>query len=384
MNRTKNNPKNPTILLNALATRLGGGATVWAALLAGGRAFADDLNIVAITADRQVDSLLRDANPEVQVHRVEPKAGIASFAGEAKLIDEELGADPGRIVISQNRMTRGHSGRQIVLHVNLSRFQQGTGARGWKQRPAEVVRNTMAKAALTGADANIFESTYVFDAATARYPEVSINNPSVALVGIEAQWAVDADATVNPLSARGKRLLALTSPQPHKDNNVLVHTIAELERTEPGGWKLAIAGGRTPEVWAPQVELAQSLGVTDSIEWLGFLDRSQLMAEFDRTTALISPSRVESFAMGALESMARGVPAIVTGEASMPESVGGAGIMVDAGRADLFAKAARELVASEAEWANRSRIGRQWAATMTWDDFGREVMQVVRGQIGAR
>ncbi|MGI9597851.1 MAG: glycosyltransferase [Acidimicrobiales bacterium] len=372
----------PTVLLNALSTRPGGGATVFAALLAGGRAFGQGLRIVALTTDEQVDSLLRAADPEVEVHRVEPKTGIESFAGEAKLIDEFLGPDPGRIVVTQNRMTRGHDGPQIVLHVNLSRFQPGTGARGWKQRPAELVRNRMAKAALTGADANIFESSYVFDAARARYPELTISNPSVVLVGIEAGWAVDPGADVEPLADRARRLLAVTSPNPHKDNDVLIETLAGLDRAEPGRWSLAIAGGRTPEAWAPQMDLARSLGIGEAIELLGFLDRDRLAVELDRSVALISPSRVESFAMVPLEAMARGVPVIVTDEASMPESVGDAGILVPAGRADAFADAARELVGDEATWIDRSRRSRQWAGAMTWDRFGHDVMKTLNDIAG--
>ncbi len=375
-------PQKRTVLLNALSTHPGGGATVWAALVGGGQAFTDDLDLVAITTDGQVCSLLEEANSEVQVHLVEPKTGIASFAGEASLIDEVLGPDPSRLVMTQNRMTRGHDGPQIVLHVNLSRFQPGTGARGWKQRPAELVRNRMAKDALTGADANIFESTYVFDAARSRYPDLSITNPSVALVGIENGWAVNPDAAVNPPSARGRRLLAVTSHQPHKDNGVLVETLAELERREPGTWTLAIAGGRNAQVWAPLREMAETAGVADRIDWLGFLGRSELSAELDRSIALISPSRVESFAMVPLEAMARGLPVVVTSEASMPESVGQAGIMVDAGRADRFADALLGLVETDETWNERSRLGREWAGALTWDGFGRDVMKVVRATVG--
>lgn len=382
LNTPRSSQEKPTILLNALSTHPGGGATVWAALLAGGQPFSEGLSVNAITTDRQVCSLLQDADPTVQVHMAEPTTGIASFAGESKTIDEIVGPDPNRLVITQNRMTRGHAGPQIVLHVNLSRFQTGTAARGWKQRPAELVRNRAAKDALTGAAANIFESTYVFDAATSRYPNLKINNPSVALVGIDAAWAVDADAEINAPSARGKRLLAITSHQPHKDNNVLAHTMAELERAEPGQWTLAIAGGRNAEVWAPLRELADSLGVSNSIEWLGFLDRADLAHQLDNSVALISPSRVESFAMVPLEAMARGLPVVVTSEASMPESVGQAGIMVDAGRADQFAEALLGLTADDAVWHERSRIGRDWARNLTWDGFGRDVMKVIRNTVG--
>jgi glycosyltransferase involved in cell wall biosynthesis len=157
--------------------------------------------------------------------------------------------------------------------------------------------------------------------------------------------------------------------------------MAELERREPGAWRLAIAGGRNPEVWQPLRELAGSLGVADSIDWLGFLGRSDLVEELDRSLALISPSRVESFAMVPLEAMARGLPVIVTSEASMPESVGSAGIMVDAGDPAQFADAAVSLT-DESTWTERSRLGREWAGSLTWDGFGRDVMKVVRACVG--
>lgn len=366
-----------TVLFNALAARPGGGAMVWEALAAGGRGHHSEAKLIALTSHGQVCSMLRSANPAIEVREVAAGDGIRSFTKEHGIIDDAIGPDPKRIVVSQNRMARGATGPQVVLHINLSRYQPGSGARGWKQRPAELIRDREAKAALTGAAANIFESNFLLDAAQARYPNLAINNPSVAHVGLADGWAIDADQPVADHGRRRGRLLAITSPQPHKDNDTLIRVLAELNRNDPGAWTLGICSGRDASAFQPQLDLAHSLGVGDAIEMLGFLDRPAMAAELDRTVAVVSASKVESFCSVALESMARGVPAVVTNLASMPESVGPDGLLVGESDVDGFVDQLRSLNGDETAWADHSRSARRWAGTMTWDRFGTSVMDVI-------
>lgn len=352
---------------------------VWEALATGGRHHNRDFQLVALTSHRQVCSMIKAANPAIEVHELQAGAGIRSFTQEAALIERTLGPDDGRIVVTQNRLTRGSTGPQVVLHVNLSRFQPGTGARGWKQRPAEFIRDWTAKEALTKGAANVFESDYLRRAAATRYPGLSIRNPSVAHVGLAGGWALDPDDPVPAHGQRRGRLLAVTSPQPHKDNDTLIRALAELNRDDPGAWTLGICSGREPEAFQPQLDLAASLGVADSVQMLGFLDRAGLAEQLDRTLAVVSASTVESFATIAVEAMAKGVPAIVTDAASMPESVGPDGLLVGPGQARAFAEAAQRLDRNEQTWIDQSTNGRRWAATLSWDRFGAAVMDTIAG-----
>ena len=190
------------------------------------------------------------------------------------------------------------------------------------------------------------------------------------------------DATIPDLAARRGRLLAITSPQPHKDNDTLIRVLAELNRAEPGRWTLGICSGRDAAAFQPQLDLAQSLGVGDAIEMLGFLDRPALAVELDRSIAVISASKVESFASVALESMARGVPAVVTNLASMPESVGPEGLLVGESDVDGFVSEVRRLNQDATTWQQQSTTARQWAATLTWDQFGTSVMDTIEQVAG--
>lgn len=351
---------------------------VWEALATGAQKHRSDFRLIAVTSHGQVCSMIRAANPDIEVLELPAGNGIRSFTQEPAIIDEALGPDRNRIVVAQNRLTRGAEGPQVVLHINLSRFQPGSGARGLKQRPAEVIRNRAAKAALCDAAANIFESNYLLDAATSRYPNLRINNPSVAHVGLAGGWALSPEAQVPDLTNRTGRLLAVTSPQPHKDNETLIRVLAELNRESPGVWTLGICSGRTAEAFQPELDLAQSLGVRNNVEMLGYLDRPGLAAQLDQSVAVISASKVESFASVALESMARGVPAIVTKLASMPESVGPDGLLVNEGDVGAFVEQVRTLNQDQAVWTERSVAARKWAATMTWDQFGVSVMDTIQ------
>ncbi|MBK5232228.1 MAG: glycosyltransferase [Thermoleophilia bacterium] len=86
--------------------------------------------------------------------------------------------------------------------------------------------------------------------------------------------------------------------------------IKALGRNQDRPWKLFVAGPPGTLEFAAEIqELAESLGVSDAVSWVGFLSNRQEL--FDNCDVLAMPSAYEGFGMVAAEAMCRGVPVIV-------------------------------------------------------------------------
>lgn len=69
-------------------------------------------------------------------------------------------------------------------------------------------------------------------------------------------------------------------------------------------------------------QLAQSLGITESIEFVGYLSREELDAFLNKADLYVMPTRAEGLPRVIIEAMAKGLPCITTPVSGNPELVG--------------------------------------------------------------
>lgn len=130
---------------------------------------------------------------------------------------------------------------------------------------------------------------------------------------------------------------------------------ARLKHPEVG---LAVAG-TGPLQAALERDAADSEG---AIRVLGFVeDVRSFMAACDAVVVPTEPSLGEGFGLTALEAMAAGRPLVVTRVASLPEVVGGAGIIVPPGDPGALAGAIGRLASDPTEALERARAGQERA-----------------------
>jgi len=123
-------------------------------------------------------------------------------------------------------------------------------------------------------------------------------------IGVEGDFA---DA-LPPLPSPGGAIRVLSAGQliPIKGLHLALRAFAALLRTEPTA-KLEIVGDG-PERPALQ-QLAALLGITPSVEFLGWLPRQRALARFEHVDVFLFPS-CEGGGMVVLEAMAHGVPVV--------------------------------------------------------------------------
>lgn len=221
----------------------------------------------------------------------------------------------------------------LVYHVNLLSFMPAS-----PDNFAMRLKRMDARWACYRASSNVFESRYLLERAR-KVMGSKINEPSVLYVGVHPTFFRDSVP-----SLRNADVLLVTSNQPHKDNGTCLRALALLVQRRPEiPWRLVVAGGQGIAQWDELRESALRLGVAGHVEILGPVTREALSQRMNTSLCLVSASRIESFCMTAVESMASRCPAIVTDATAMPESVGDAAIIVEPGNAEQFAAACERL-----------------------------------------
>ncbi len=293
---------------------------------------------------------------------ISSNSGLVVFLWSMFRLQNFLTKNNSDIVLNINHHFPVKSVKQIVYHLNLFRFSR-------KQHPvfhpgeiAERLRDWRARKALLLCDLNVFESRFLLEQAKAQIP--APNNPHIIYIGHNEQLDVPVSETG---SIPGTNILALTSPNPHKDNPTLIRMLARLCEMEPRtDWHLTIAGGTNDGVFDDIKALAAKLDVDSKITWLGFCTHKDLVKISADALCLVSTSRVESFSMVALEAMSWGLPVVVANCSSMPESVADAGLLATGGDEGSFARQVIKLKNNPKLRDNLVRAGKKRCEQLTW------------------
>jgi len=296
------------VVINAMTIPPGGGMTVICGLLQSLREAAPDWTLIVLTSYEHTHHAVTNAGCADRIERILPGGSAARlFLWQNTGFGRWLRRNQIDAVITVNHFLYNIPCPQIVYHLNLLRFLKQQPGRFGICTFADWLRDFSARSAIAQASANVFESRYLQDAAESvcRGPA---RNGSVIYIGLPDKLIklADRESTASPDS---RRIVCITSPAEHKDNPTLIRMLAELvTRDSAENWHLDFAGGINHDVWMPLIQLARNLNVEDRITWHGFCNQDDLTRLLDGALCLVSTSRVESFAMVALEAMARQCP----------------------------------------------------------------------------
>lgn len=195
----------------------------------------------------------------------------------------------------------------LVPHESLTRFDIDTS-----RTPARREQKLrMARALLSGVDAVVMSSELEQrDSVHGSVPTFVIAHP----VKAPKQEREPSSPTRNA----GELVVGfLGRLHAKKRLELLIETVAEL----PGGVRLVIGGDSPPERLPALRELVQTLGVSDRVDFVGFVDDASRDAFFAGIHVLAMPSRYECFGMVAAEALAAGVPVVVSDQTGVAETV---------------------------------------------------------------
>jgi len=124
--------------------------------------------------------------------------------------------------------------------------------------------------------------------------------------------------------------------------------------------------------------MATDAGTPEAVVALGVVDEDRLHALYRGATALVYPSLYEGFGLPLIEAMASGTPVLASHEASIPEVLGGAGMLLDANDVAAWRDAIIRVVNDESLRDDLRARGLARAANYTWQRTARLTLDVYR------
>lgn len=175
--------------------------------------------------------------------------------------------------------------------------------------------------------------------------------------------AGDAAAIPSPRAAATRpEVLCVGNRMPHKNVETLVRAIAGLPaEARP---RLALTGGGADDPLRP---LADELGVSADVDFLGWVSAEELESAFRRSSLVAFPTRFEGFGLPVLEAMSRGRAVLCSDLPVLREVGGDAAVYLDPSDVVAWSCAIGELTRDDAELDRRGVAGLERAGAFSWE-----------------
>ena len=115
----------------------------------------------------------------------------------------------------------------------------------------------------------------------------------------------------------------------------------------------------------------------DGVRRLGYVPERLLPSLYAGARLLLMPSLYEGFGLPCLEAMASGVPVVASNSTALPETCGGAALLVDPADADALASAALAAAIDTDRRSTLINLGLARAAAFTWERTARMTDEAV-------
>jgi glycosyltransferase involved in cell wall biosynthesis len=177
--------------------------------------------------------------------------------------------------------------------------------------------------------------------------------------------------TPRPEPAPPGPILFVGTVEPRKNIPGLLRAYAALVRQDPSAPDLVLAG-RAPSGLGADLTF-DGVSIEARLQRLGYVDEPTRLSLYGKASMLVLPSFDEGFGLPALEAMTLGVPVVAASRGSLPEVLGGAGILVDPDDHDGLAAAMRTVLRDPAERRRMTEAGLVRARAYSWDVSARRL-----------
>jgi glycosyltransferase involved in cell wall biosynthesis len=171
--------------------------------------------------------------------------------------------------------------------------------------------------------------------------------------------------------------MGFVSSDPRKNSVRLIESIGLLEKTVPDVGLVLVCASASAKTLAIDTATRKDLRISN-LTLLDALPREDLVALYNAAHILAFPSLYEGFGLPVIEAMACGTPVVTSNVSSLPEVAGDAAILVDPTDTRAIANALARVLTDQELYDRLVVMGRQKAATYSWDRTALETIAVYR------
>lgn len=287
----------------------------------------------------------------------------------APTIDRYLPADCWVYCTRETFIPARHCKRIVTVHhlepvldtVALSR-----------RRVTQFGQNLRLRKALTTADLVVAQSTFTKTEVTQRFP---VPSSRIEVVGsgvsnkLLAQGASDWRPEVTNLEPY---VISAGAFHPRKGTDYLFAMARELARRDSLLRIVCPYGSEGVPSLVREAKTLSNLVVLDHVS------REDLVILIRNAVCMVIPSRLEGFGLTAVESMALATPVVASDNSALPETLGGAGILVDPSNAVALADAVERVFRNPEQGHSMVSAGLKRAEYFTWQKCGERLLAAIR------
>lgn len=180
----------------------------------------------------------------------------------------------------------------------------------------------------------------------------------------DIQAALDAGA--EPPGGLGDRpfIFYPAADWPHKNHETLLRAIAILARS--GRREQLVLTGIISQRGDELRRLADELGISDRLHWLGRVSQDELIALYRAARLMAFPSRFEGFGIPLVEAMQLGCPVVASKAEAVMETAGGAAEFCD-DDPERWAESLARVLSDESIREDLRRRGKRRARDFDWE-----------------
>ncbi len=140
-----------------------------------------------------------------------------------------------------------------------------------------------------------------------------------------------------------------------------------------------VVAGKKGWLYNSIFEKAEKLGLKSKIVFTDFVSEEDKPALIKGAKVFVLPSFWEGFGLDCLYAMACGVPVVVSNAGSLPEVVGGAGVLVDPTNIDSIRGGIKKILsASDVEYNNFIKQGISQANNFSWERTAKKTLEILK------
>jgi glycosyltransferase involved in cell wall biosynthesis len=177
--------------------------------------------------------------------------------------------------------------------------------------------------------------------------------------------------------AHKRKLLSVGTTESRKNLDCLIRLLSLLNTTHNQYVLVRVGEMLNPT----QIEMLIENGQQKNLIQLGNLEDEDLKFVYEHCDVFTYPSLEEGFGLPCLEAMSLGIPVIASVHASIPEIVGGSGLLVDPANIPRMALEVESMIEDSNRRIVLVQAGHERVKQFKWDTVARLVMEIYKEQL---